>query len=85
MYKKAILVLVLAIMGCTPLPKSKEVPKTTVEQIITERKVVIDTACDWVRPLYISNKDGLTAGTARQILAHNETWEARCQKIEKQK
>ena len=40
--------------------------------------VVIDTSCDWVRPILISRDDVLTDGTARQILEHNETWQAVC-------
>jgi hypothetical protein len=41
----------------------------------------IDTACDWVRPILIapSEVDTLTDDTARQILAHNEAFEAACE------
>jgi hypothetical protein len=31
------------------------------------------TDCAWVRPIYTSQTDELTDGTAKQILAHNET------------
>lgn len=34
--------------------------------------------CDLTRPVYISKKDVLTDGTARQILQHNETWQRVC-------
>lgn len=37
-----------------------------------------DGACSWVKPIYVSKSDQLTDGTARQILAHNETWERVC-------
>lgn len=40
--------------------------------------VVIDTACKWVVPIYISKTDKLTDATARAILAHNETVERNC-------
>lgn len=40
--------------------------------------VMIDTSCDWVRPVLISKHDVLTDGTKRQILAHNEGWAAIC-------
>lgn len=39
---------------------------------------VVDSACDWVQPIYISSSDVLTPGTARQILNHNETLEQNC-------
>jgi hypothetical protein len=42
--------------------------------------VVIDTACKWVNFIYISKSDVLTDGTARQILAHNETLAKNCDK-----
>ena len=38
----------------------------------------IDTACDWVRPIWIHPADQLTPRTARQVLAHNETWQRIC-------
>lgn len=39
---------------------------------------IVDTGCDWTRPIYMSRADILTDGSARQILAHNETGAARC-------
>ena len=36
--------------------------------------------CTWVKPIFISKSDVLTEGTARGILAHNESWEAICKK-----
>lgn len=41
---------------------------------------VTEGACVWVKPIYVSKSDALTDGTARQILAHNETWAANCPK-----
>lgn len=32
----------------------------------------------WVKPIYLSRHDALTADTARQILVHNETGAERC-------
>jgi hypothetical protein len=40
--------------------------------------VTTDTACLWVRPIYISGQDALTDETATQILAHNEKWKGNC-------
>ena len=36
------------------------------------------TDCAWARPIYVSRSDTLTDGTARQILAHNETGKTMC-------
>ena len=46
---------------------------------------VIDTGCDWVRPIYVSNHDidVMSAPTQRAILAHNETWERNCAVLNK--
>jgi hypothetical protein len=33
---------------------------------------IIDTGCDWTRPIYVSAQDVLTDATARAILAHDE-------------
>jgi len=50
----------------------------TIGDTIQQKPVVIDTGCKWNRPILISKSDNLTDGTARQILAHNETWNANC-------
>lgn len=39
---------------------------------------VIDTACKWTKPIYISQQDLLTDETAKQIVAHNEAGLDRC-------
>ncbi|URA06929.1 putative Rz1 protein [Xanthomonas phage Pfeifenkraut] len=45
----------------------------------TPDPVVVDTACKWVVPIYISkSQDNLSPETARQILAHNEAWKRNC-------
>ncbi|KMK08171.1 hypothetical protein ABW06_24820 [Pluralibacter gergoviae] len=44
--------------------------------------VVVDTACDWVKPLYMTAHDieVMDNQTKRDILAHNMAWQANCQK-----
>ncbi|ENU1170411.1 TPA: hypothetical protein ACOEP1_000924 [Enterobacter kobei] len=44
--------------------------------------VVVDTACDWVKPIYLTDRDidVLDRQTKRDILAHNKAWQANCQK-----
>jgi len=34
--------------------------------------------CDVLRPVFVDEADQLTDQTARQLLAHNETWERLC-------
>lgn len=56
---------------------------TKLKQAIDQQPIVIDTACDWVKPIYISNADVLSDGTARQILALNQTWQKNCNKVKR--
>lgn len=54
-------------------------PKTeTVRTVIKSNSVVIDTACKWVKFIYVNREDNVTAKTARQILAHNRAVKANC-------
>lgn len=39
-------------------------------QVVVQTKVV-DTACDWTKPIYVDMADVLTDETAKSILAHN--------------
>jgi hypothetical protein len=39
---------------------------------------VIDTACDWVKPIYVAKGDILSDETAKQILAHDQAGAANC-------
>ncbi|WP_414840481.1 hypothetical protein ACK8HE_12410 [Enterobacter hormaechei] len=42
----------------------------------------MDTACDWVKPIYgtAHDWDVLDRQTKKDILAHNKAWQAICQK-----
>jgi len=42
----------------------------------------VDTACDWVKPIYGTDHDWdvLDHQTKKDILAHNKAWQANCQK-----
>ncbi|MBW2935391.1 hypothetical protein KX250_18605 [Escherichia coli] len=44
--------------------------------------VVVDTACSWVRIIYLTDHDidVLDKQTKREILAHNKAGQANCQK-----
>lgn len=41
---------------------------------------LVDTSCNWVKPIYVSKKDVLTDGTASQILIHDKKWKTFCGK-----
>ncbi|WP_375753471.1 hypothetical protein [Enterobacter roggenkampii] len=43
---------------------------------------VVDTACDWVKPIYLTDHDidVMDRQTKKDILAHNKVWQANCQK-----
>lgn len=48
-----------------------------IERII-DRPVIVDTACKWVKPIYVSRQDEFSDETARAILAHNKSVVANC-------
>lgn len=50
---------------CTTNGASKPEP-----QVVVQTKIV-DTACDWTRPIYVDKADVLSDETAATILAHN--------------
>ncbi|MES1121799.1 hypothetical protein ABUL17_12575 [Enterobacter hormaechei] len=43
---------------------------------------MVDTACDWVKPIYgtAHDWDVLDRQTKKDILAHNKAWQGNCQK-----
>ncbi|WP_348637212.1 hypothetical protein [Enterobacter ludwigii] len=49
--------------------------------------VVADTACDWVKPIYLTDHDidVMDRQTKKDILAHNKAWQANCQKPNEKK
>lgn len=44
------------------------------------KPVVVDTACTWVQPIYVTAQDVqvMDSDTKRAILSHNEKWDANC-------
>jgi hypothetical protein len=44
----------------------------------SERVQMVDTSCDWVKPIYVSKKDVLTDKTASDILVHDKKWKTFC-------
>lgn len=45
------------------------------------RTEVVDTACNWVKPIILKRADvlALDDATKQAILTHNKTWKANCQ------
>ena len=43
--------------------------------------VVVDTACDWVKPIYLTDHDidVMDRQTKKDILAYNKSWQVNCE------
>ncbi|UYA98935.1 putative Rz1 protein [Xanthomonas phage vB_Xar_IVIA-DoCa8] len=63
--------------GCATNGRATKPPQSIAETVQT-KPVVIDTACDWVRAIWVSKSDDMTPGTARQILNHNQAVVKNC-------
>ncbi|EIF30985.1 hypothetical protein BCh11DRAFT_06497 [Burkholderia sp. Ch1-1] len=57
-------------------PAQVKTPAAVPEVQVKTR--IIDTACDWTKPIFVSKTDVLSDETARQILAHNMAGEKNC-------
>lgn len=61
-----------------------DVLKRTLEQHMKHLPagalVVVDTACDWVKPIYLTDHDidVMDRQTKKDILAHNKVWRVNC-------
>ncbi|USS42739.1 hypothetical protein NFI99_11195 [Burkholderia glumae] len=60
-----------ALMACTSSPPAAPVQMET-------RTKVIDTACNWTKPIYLDKADVLSDATARAVLAHNQAGAKEC-------
>lgn len=45
--------------------------------------VLVDTACDWVKPIYLEEHDivAISKQTKKDILLHNLLWRKRCSEL----
>lgn len=66
------LLALLELAGC-----SVACPPTVAPEVITKTRVV-DTGCDWVKPIYLNKADMLTDETAKAILAHDQAGAKAC-------
>jgi predicted small secreted protein len=74
MFKQILTVLILATLLTACATNGRG-----INEVIESKPVIIDTGCKWIQPIYVSKKDVLTDGTARQILAHDEIWAKNCE------
>ncbi|WP_083253006.1 hypothetical protein [Burkholderia latens] len=80
MQKRTLALCLLAVLSsscATDGPATKPPAAPCEPQIVTKTRIV-DTACDWTRPIYVSKTDVLNDDTARQILAHNMAGAKNC-------
>ncbi|MCA8339607.1 hypothetical protein LGM81_28150 [Burkholderia multivorans] len=80
MQKRTLVLCLLAALNSScatdgPATKASAVP--CEPQIVTKTRIV-DTGCDWTRPIYVSKTDVLSDETAKQLLAHNKTGAIHC-------
>lgn len=60
----------LLLMLCLTLTACCTTSGESKPQVVVQTKIV-DTACEWTKPLYVDKADVLTDDTAKAILAHN--------------
>lgn len=60
--------------GCATCPAVAPAPQP---EVIAKTRV-IDTACDWVKPIYLDKTDVLSDETAKAILAHDQAGAKNC-------
>ena len=60
--KRLLLLAMLPLAACMPKPETK----------------IVDTSCDWVKPIFVRKADKLTTQTAGEILAHDDKWKEIC-------
>ena len=71
------LVTTMFLSGCAMNGRGTKPPQSIAETVQT-KPVVIDTACDWVKAIWVSKSDDMSPGTARQILNHNQAVVKNC-------
>lgn len=62
----------LLLAGCATM-----CPPVAAPEVVTKTRIV-DTSCDWVKPIYLDKTDVLSDATAKAILAHDQTGAKAC-------
>lgn len=52
-------------------------PPTPAPEVVTKTRIV-DTTCDWAKPIYLDKSDVLSDATAAAILSHNQAGAKAC-------
>jgi hypothetical protein len=82
MWKTLLVACLLVVLssGCSTSGRVATAPiaQPEVQPHVHVRTRIIDTGCDWTRPIYVSALDVLTDATAQAILAHDEAGAAHC-------
>lgn len=60
------------------VPPNPDVIAAPAIPLVEYKTTVVDTGCNWTKPILPSSKDVLTDGTADQIVAHNTAGAKRC-------
>ncbi|ANN71564.1 hypothetical protein BAU08_09625 [Bordetella bronchialis] len=71
MLRTTLLPCLLALLLSSCATTGQPEPETPIQPEIQVKTRIIDTACDWTKPIYVDPADVLQDGTAKQILAHN--------------
>lgn len=70
--------LTLALLaGCVAAPVPASNPTAVEPEVITKTRIV-DTSCQWVKPIYPAPSDVLADSTAVQISDHNKAGVSHC-------
>lgn len=69
----ALTVLVLSMSGCA----TPDCPPPPQPEVVTKTRIV-DTSCDWAKPIYLDKTDVLSDATAKAILAYDQAGVKAC-------
>jgi hypothetical protein len=79
MWKMTLLLCLVASLSSGCATNGVDQAKTpAAEPLVQVKTRVVDTGCDWTKPIYVSPGDVLTDGTAKAILAHNQNGVVKC-------
>ncbi|MCA7902841.1 hypothetical protein LGM39_26070 [Burkholderia cepacia] len=80
MQKRTLTLCLLAVLSssCATTGSATKPPAAPCEPQIVTKTRIVDTACDWARPIYVSKTDVLSDDTARAILSHNMAGAKNC-------
>jgi hypothetical protein len=70
------LALLAALGGCGGVPPAPA-PEPLVPEVVTKTRIV-DTGCQWVKPIYPAPADIIADSTAAQINGHNAAGVSHC-------